>query len=164
MLWPCRRVSEAAILLSLTFAFIFSWSKVIVALSLCLFSRGPHHTVHTSIIAAKIVSLKIFLEPQYFSLDLKFAPTKTAIPIRSIQNADCRLGTKFWIGTKCRLQTGYRMQTENLYCFSSYTWWHFILQLTKHHTIDHNIISRHHIVFSLCAQVGWCDVYTEFTN
>ena len=31
-------------------------------------------------------------------------------------------------------------------------------------TIVLNIISSLHIVFSLCARVGWCDVCTEFTN
>ena len=30
--------------------------------------------------------------------------------------------------------------------------------------IDRNIISSLHIVFSLCARVGWCDVCTDFTN
>ena len=30
--------------------------------------------------------------------------------------------------------------------------------------IDLNIISSLHIVFSLCARVGWCDVCTDFTN
>ena len=30
--------------------------------------------------------------------------------------------------------------------------------------IDLNIISSLHIVFSLCARVGWGDVLTDFTN
>ena len=30
--------------------------------------------------------------------------------------------------------------------------------------IDRNIILSLHIVFSLCARVGWCDVCTDFTN
>ena len=30
--------------------------------------------------------------------------------------------------------------------------------------LDLNIISSLHIVFSLCARVGWCDVCTDFTN
>ena len=44
--------------------------------------------------------------------------------IQLIQNADCRPGTKCWLATECRLQTedrklqtGYKMQTENLNCF-----------------------------------------------
>ena len=35
---------------------------------------------------------------------------------------------------------------------------HFLIK------IDLNIISSLHIVFSLCARVGWCDVCTDFTN
>ena len=35
---------------------------------------------------------------------------------------------------------------------------HFLMK------IDRNIISSLHIVFSLCARVGWCDVCTDFTN
>ena len=31
-------------------------------------------------------------------------------------------------------------------------------------TIVLNIISNLHIVFFLCARVGWCDVGSEFTN
>ena len=31
-------------------------------------------------------------------------------------------------------------------------------------TVVLNIISSLHIVFSLCARVGWCDVCTDFTN
>ena len=56
-LWPCRRASasEAAILASGAFAFVFSWYKVLIALSLCLSSRALQHAVSTSIIAAKIV-------------------------------------------------------------------------------------------------------------
>ena len=30
--------------------------------------------------------------------------------------------------------------------------------------IDRNIISCLHTVFSLCARVGWCDFWTDFTN
>ena len=56
-LWPCRRASasEAAILASGAFAFVFSWYKVLIALSLCLSSRALQHAVSTSIIAAKLV-------------------------------------------------------------------------------------------------------------
>ena len=35
---------------------------------------------------------------------------------------------------------------------------HFLMK------IDPNIISSLHIVFSLCARAGWCDVCTDFTN
>ena len=56
-LWPRRRASasEAAILASGAFAFVFSWYKVLIALSLCLSSRALQHAVSTSIIAAKLV-------------------------------------------------------------------------------------------------------------
>ena len=56
-LWPRRRASasEAAILASRAFAFVLSWFKIIIALSLCLSSGTLQHTVNTSIIAAKIV-------------------------------------------------------------------------------------------------------------
>ena len=81
------------------------------------------------------------------------------------------------------------MQTENLYCF--FVGYVITCQLTTyrvsrnrfsaiifhdylHHcgiyfarfliTVALNIISSLHIVFSLCARVGWCDVCTEFTT
>ena len=104
-LWSRGRAPETAILVSRAFAFVFSWYKVIIALSLCFSSGALQHTVHTSIIAAKIVSLKFLFEPQYFGPDLRLARTKTAIPIRSVQNADCRL------------QTGYKMQTRYILFF-----------------------------------------------
>ena len=72
------------------------------------------------------------------------------------------------------------MQTENL---KSFFVWYVItchLKLTERHAItfalflnipahflmkiDRNIISSLLTVFSLCAQVGWCDVCTNFTN
>ena len=87
----------------------------------------------------------------------------------------------------CRLQIGYKMQTENLKSF--FVWsvitchpatyrllrfsaisFHDYLQYCRiflaHFLmkIDRKIISSLHIVFSLCAQVGWCDVCTDFTN
>ena len=131
MLWQRRRASEAAIWVSCTFAFVFSWYnyEVIISISLCFSSGALQCTVHTSIIAAKIVSLKFFFELQYFGLDLRLAWTKTAISIRSVQNADCRLQTGY------KMQTRYKMQTENLYCFSVWTWQHVILQLTERHAI-----------------------------
>ena len=170
-LWPRGRASEAAILVSHVFAFVFSWYKVIIALSLCFSSGALQHTVHTSIIAAKILSVKFFFELQYFGPDLRLARTKTAIPIRSLKNAD------YW------LQTGYKMQTENLYCF--FVWYVITCHLTTYRasrnrfsaiifhdylhycgiflarfliTIVLNIVSSLHIVFSLCARVSWCDV------
>ena len=91
--------------------------------------------------------------------------------------------------THCRLQSGYKMQTENLKSF--FVWCVITCHLPTHRAsrnrfsaisfhdylhyfgiflahllikIDRNIISSLHIVFSLCARVGWCDVCTDFTN
>ena len=124
-----------------------------------------------------------FFEPNYFGPDLRLARTKTAIPIRLVQNADCRLETGY------QMQTRYEMQTENLYCF--FVWYVITCYPTTYRasrnrfsviifhdylyycgiflarfliTIVLNIISSLHMVFSLCARVGWCDVWTEFTN
>ena len=80
-------------LVSRAFAFVFNWYKEIIAPSLPFSSGALQHTAHSSIIKAKIVSLKFFS-----SANLGLAPKKTAIPIRSVQNADCRPGTK------CRLR------------------------------------------------------------
>ena len=135
-LWPRGRASEAAMLVSRAFAFVFSWYKAIIALSLCFSSGALQHTVHTSIIVAKIVSLNFFFELQYFhGPDLMLARTKTTIPIRSVQNADCRLHTGYKMQTryKCRLGTKCRLRIYTV--FSSDTWWHVILQLTERHAI-----------------------------
>ena len=111
----------------------------------------------------------VFYELQYFGLDLRLARTKTAIPIRSVQNVDCRL------------QTGCKMQTENYTVFSSDTCLLTTYRASRNRfsaivshdyyplarfliTVVLNIISSLHIVFSLCARVGWCDVCPECTN
>ena len=107
-LWPRGRASEAAILVSRAFAFVFSWYKAIIALTLCFSSGALQHTVHTSIIAAKIVSLNFFFELQYFGPDLRLARAKTAIPIRSVQNADCFF---VWFVITCHL-TSYRASRD----------------------------------------------------
>ena len=91
--------------------------------------------------------------------------------------------------TYFRLQSGYKMQTENLKIF--FVWYVITCHLPTHRAsrnrfsaisfhnylhyfgiflthslmkIDRNIISSLHIVFSLCTRVGWCDVCTDFTN
>ena len=97
-LWPRGRV-----------AYVFSWYKVIIALSLCFSSGALQNTVHTSIIAAKMVWLNFFFELQYFGPDLRLAPTKTSQ--YKMQTADCRPGTK------CRPQARYKIQTDSLKCF-----------------------------------------------
>ena len=131
-LWPRERALEVATLVSRAFAFVFSWYKVIIALSLYFSSWALQHTVHISIIAAKIVSLEFFFELQYFGPDLRLARTKTAIPIRSVQNADCRPGTTCRLGTKCRLQTGYKMQTKNVPFF--FVWYVITCHFTTYQT------------------------------
>ena len=86
----------------------------------------------------------------------------------------------------CRLQSGYKMQTENLKSF--FVWYVITCHLTTYRAsrnrfsaislhdycgislahflikIVPNIIPSLHIVFSLCARVGWRDVCTDFTN
>ena len=91
--------------------------------------------------------------------------------------------------THFRLQSGYKMQTENLKSF--FVWCVVTCHLTTYRAsrnrfsaisfhdylhycgiflahflmkIDRNIISSLHIVFSLRARVGWCDACTDFTN
>ena len=61
--------------------------------------------------------------------------TKTAIPVRSVQNADCwlQIGYKMQTGHKmqtadCRL--GKKMQTENLFCF--FVWYLIICHPTTY--------------------------------
>ena len=186
-LWPCRKVLEAATLLSRAFAFVLSWYKVIIALSMCLSLGALHNTVHTSIIAAKIVSLTYFVKPLYFGPDLnKNSNTNPVSTKCRLQTADCRPDTKCRLGTNCRLQTRCKTQTENLYC--CFVWYVITCHLTTDrvsrirfspiilHDYLHycgifltrflitNVISSFHIVFSLCAWVGRCDVCTEFTN
>ena len=91
--------------------------------------------------------------------------------------------------TGYEMQTRYKMQTENIYCFfvryvitchltiyraSRNRFSAIIFQDYLHYcgiflarfliTIVLNIISSSRIVVSLCARVGWCDVCTEFSN
>ena len=101
----------------------------------------------------------------------------------------CRLQNAEWVqNADCRLQNRYKMQTENLKHF--FVWYVITCYLTyqascnrfstiSFHDYLHycgiflarslikiilNTISSLHIVFSLCMQVGWCDVWTDFTN
>ena len=125
-------------------------------------------------IAAKIVSLYYFFEPQYFGPDLRLARTKTAISIRSIQNADCRPGKKCRLSKKWRLRiytfffvwyvmacylTTYRASRNRFSAIILHDYLHYNCTVARFLiTIILNIISSLHIVFSLCARVGWCDV------
>ena len=56
-------------------------------------------------------SVGIVSKGQFYSLDSFSCPKNLRENNRSVQNADCRPGIK------CRLQTGCKMQTENLNCF-----------------------------------------------
>ena len=102
-LWPLRRASEAAILLSLAFAFVVSWYRVIIAPSLC--SGALQYTVYTSITAAKIVSVKFLFRAPIFGSRLEARSKKyiNTNPVSAkcklqtadrVRNADCALGTK----------------------------------------------------------------------
>ena len=93
------------------------------------------------------------------------------------------------VSTKYRLQSGYKMQTENLKGFlfwyvitchlttyrasrnrfstiSFHDYLHYFGIFLAHFLmkIDCNINSSLRIVFSICARVGWYDVCTDFTN
>ena len=61
--------------------------------------------------------------------------TKTAIPVRSVQNADCWLQTGYKMQTGHKMQTadcrlGKKMQTENLFCF--FVWYLIICHPTTY--------------------------------
>ena len=110
---------HAAILVSSAFAFVFSWYKVIIALSLC-FSTGPlRHTVHKSIVAAKIFSLNFFQAPIFRSrLEACSNKHSNTNPF----NTKCRLQTNTAMPIlQYKTQTGYKTQTENSYWFLSDT-------------------------------------------
>ena len=135
-LWSRGIASEAAILVSRAFAFVFSWCKVIIALSLCFSSEAPQHTVHTS---AKIVALNFFRGPILWSgLKARSNKNSNTNPVSTkcrLQTADCTPGTKCRLGTNadCRLGTKCRLRIYTV--FSSDKWWHVILQLTERHAL-----------------------------
>ena len=103
-LLPLERAPEVAILVSRAFAFVFSWYKVIIALSLYFSSWVLQHTVHISIIAAKIVSLEFFFRAPIF---------RSGLEARSNKNSNTNPVIK-----KCRLLTADRVQNAD---------WEFIL-------------------------------------
>ena len=142
-LWPLERVLEVALLVSCAFASVFSWYKVIITLLLYFTSWALQHTVHISIIAAKIVSLEFFFELQYFGPDLRLARTKTAIPIRSVQNADCRLQTGYKMQTRLKMQTADWVQNAD---------WEFILffRLIRDNMSSCNLPSVTQLLFRDC--------------
>ena len=125
--------------------------------------------------SGKIVPLRFFFEPQYFGSDLRLARTKTAISIRSVQNADCRPGTKcrlriysfflVWYVITCHLTTYWASRNRfSAIIFHNYLHYCGIFLARFLITIVLNIVSSLHKVFSLCARADWCDVWIEFTN
>ena len=62
--------------------------------------------------------------------------------------------------------TTYRASRNRFSAISFHDYLHYCGIFLAHFLmkIDRNIISSLHIVFSLCARVGWCDVCTDFTN
>ena len=70
-----------------------------------------------------------------------------------------------WYVITCHLTT-YRASRNRFSAISFHDYLHYLGIFLAHFLmkIDRNIISSLHIVFSLCARVGWCDVCTDFTN
>ena len=184
-LWPRDRASKVAILVSRAFAFVFSKYKLTIALSLYFTLWALQYTVHISIIAAKIVSIEFFRELQYFGPDLRLVQTKTAIPVRSVQNADCRLQTAagYKMQTADWVQNAdwefilfFRLISDNMstyresrnrssaIIFRDYLHYRGIFLARFLITIVLNMASSLHIVFLFCARVGWWDASTESTN
>ena len=145
-------------------------------------SGALQHTVHTSIIADKIVSLKIFVQAPIFRSGLEARSNKNSNtnPVSKkcrrqitdrVQNADCRPGTKcrpriytVFILITCHLTT-YRASRNRFSAIIFHDLHYCGIFLARFLvTIVLNIISSLRLVFSLYARVGWCDVWTEFTN
>ena len=149
------RASEAATFVSHPFAFVFSWYKVIIALSFFFSTGALQHTAHKSIIAAKTVPLKIvFRAPTGLEAQQKQQYRSGQHKMQTadrVQNADCRLQT----GNKMSF---YKLLSVTQSLFRDHPLRNILI------TIVLNTVSSLHIVFSLCARVGWCDVCTEFTN
>ena len=70
-----------------------------------------------------------------------------------------------WYVITCHLTT-YRASCNRFSAISFHDYLHYFGIFLAHISmkIDRNIISSLHVVFSLCARVGWCDVCTDFTN
>ena len=70
-----------------------------------------------------------------------------------------------WFVRTCHV-TIYRALCNRFSAISFHDYLHYCEIFLAHFgmKIDRNIISSLHIVFSLCARVGWCDVCTDFTN
>ena len=65
----------------------------------------------------------------------------------------------------CHITT-YRASRNRFSAISFHDYLHYCGIFLAHFLIkiDRNIISSLHIIFSLCARVGWCDVCSDYTN
>ena len=172
-LWPRRRVSE----LSRAPAFVLSLYIIITALSIYLSSGALQHTVHTSIIADKIVSLKIFVQAPIFRSGLEARSNKNSNtnPVSKkcrrqitdrVQNADCRPGTKcrpriytVFILITCHLTT-YRASRNRFSAISFHDYLHYCGIFLAHFLmkIDRNIISslQYSLLTLRASWLVWC--------
>ena len=114
MLRPRKRASKAAFLVSCAFMFVFSWYRVIIALSLHLSLGALQYKFHISIIATKIVSIKFFLTSIFWS----------RLEAHSNKNSTTNV-----VSTKCRLR---------IYTFFFFVWYMITCHLTT------NRASRNH--------------------
>ena len=87
-------------------------------------SSSMYSPGHTSILAAKIVSLTFLSELR----------TKTAIPIRSVQSVDCIPGKKCRLVTKCRLQIADRVQNADWQFVLFFVWYLITCLITTYRT------------------------------
>ena len=102
MLRPRKRASKAAFLVSCAFMFVFSWYKVIIALSLHLSLGALQYKFHISIIATKIVSIKFFLTSIFwFGLEAHLNKNSTS----NVVSTKCRLMIFVWYMITCHLTT-----------------------------------------------------------
>ena len=132
-----------------------------------LFSSGAlQHTVHSSIIAGKIVSLNFFFRTPIFRSRLEACSNKHSNTNPFSKKCRLRIFTNFClIRVTCHLTT-YQASRNRFFSiiFHRYLNYCGIFLGRFLVTIVLNIISSLHIVFSLCAQVAWCDVCTDFTD
>ena len=136
------------------YSIVGSRYKVIIVLSSYFSSGAPQPTVHTSIIAAKKVSLIFFFRAPIFRSGLEARSNKNSKPIRSVQNADYRLQTGYKIQTRYKMQTADWVQNAD---------WEFLmfLRLIPDSISSYNLPSvtpslfRHHLsrLFSLLRSI-----------
>ena len=126
--------SETVILASHAFAFVFNWYKSyhysIIVLVLGSFSTYSKHINHSG-----QDGLNIFFRAPLF---------RSGLEARSNKNSNTNP-----VSTKCRLQTGYKMQTENLYCF--FVWYVITCHITTYRA-SRNRFSA--IIFTIIRTIG----------